>query len=453
VSEKRSTHSAALQDSVVLPKKAQATSDPDPAGMRLPIEPPLLSQLVWQHPQRGEITHQAANNSFQGQLHDKRSNVDSTALNDTFEQISGNLRPSSRQKPESRLHPTHSITSDYPLSSDSVDTDDQPKLYADINTSRRPSLATRRATSDDSITFHWALSRASSFGDDTRFEHVREQMNNRLKALKDSFYDSDFRLPSIPSLPKVPKVPGFFSFPKGASFIQSTSNLLNQQPRANIKSDAANTGATAAGAPSQPFLAQALDELEGDLVLLGGYRGSVLRSAETPHRQLWVPLKVGLNLRKVDLEVGFDDEAEERMKETIVPDGMLKNIGPVDISRRLFKRLKSTDNYRSGKLRIHDYGYDWRLNPHKLSRDFIRFLEDLPCNSTSLPKSERGAVVVAHSLGGLITRHSVNYRPDLFAGVVFAGVPQSCVNILGPLRNGDDVMFSSRVLTAQVSSF
>jgi hypothetical protein len=34
-------------------------------------------------------------------------------------------------------------------------------------------------------------------------------------------------------------------------------------------------------------------------------------------------------------------------------------------------------------------------------------------------------------LGGLITRWAVNFRPDLFAGVVYAGVPQTCVNILG----------------------
>jgi hypothetical protein len=45
----------------------------------------------------------------------------------------------------------------------------------------------------------------------------------------------------------------------------------------------------------------------------------------------------------------------------------------------------------------------------------------------------------------------VNLRPELFAGVVYAGVPQHCVNILGPLRNGDAVLLSSRVLTAQVN--
>ena len=159
-------------------------------------------------------------------------------------------------------------------------------------------------------------------------------------------------------------------------------------------------------------------------------------------------------MRKVDLEVGLEPEDEERMEETIYPSGMLQNIGPVDISKRLFKRLSECENARNGKLRVWDYGYDWRLSPHLLSRKLTAFLEKLPSNQPgadgTIPKTG-GALVIAHSLGGLITRHVVNQRPELFAGVVYAGVPQSCVNILGPIRNGDAVLLSSRVLTAQVN--
>ena len=54
-------------------------------------------------------------------------------------------------------------------------------------------------------------------------------------------------------------------------------------------------------------------------------------------------------------------------------------------------------------------------------------------------------------MGGLIARHVVNQRPELFAGLVYAGVPQYCINILGPFRNGDAVLFSHKVLTAQVT--
>jgi hypothetical protein len=162
-------------------------------------------------------------------------------------------------------------------------------------------------------------------------------------------------------------------------------------------------------------------------------------------------LQVGINLRRVDLEVGLYPEDEERMIDTIIPSGVLSHIGPVDICRRLLRHLNKSSRARPDQFRVHNYGYDWRLSPHLLSRQLIHFLESLQCNRPDLTVRHRGAVVVAHSLGGLITRHAVNQRPDLFAGVVYAGVPQHCINILGPLRNGDDVLLSSRVLTAQVN--
>lgn len=184
---------------------------------------------------------------------------------------------------------------------------------------------------------------------------------------------------------------------------------------------------------------------------MGGYRGSVLRSAKPPNRQLWVPIKVGLNIRKVDLEVGLQPEDEENMRDYIYASGMLSHIGPVDMGRRLLKRLRACKNAQDGSLRVHDYGYDWRLSPHLLSRRLIEFLQKLPCNADGVPRREKGATILAHSMGGLITRHSVNQQPELFNGVVYAGVPQHCVNILGPLRKGDEVLLSSNVLTAQVN--
>jgi hypothetical protein len=324
----------------------------------------------------------------------------------------------------------------------------------------------RRSNSDGSLLVHRTMSFASSLGDDSRFESVQEQVNNRLKAIRDSWQDANFKFPS-PTLPN-------FGFNSRDDRFKNRNGTPSSRPR-ELEADAAHkisfrtrnpassqassmfpkakqsSNATAAAAETHPFFTQALQELEGDLVVLGGYRGSILRSAEPPHRQLWVPIKVGLNLRKVDLEVPFDADADERMKETIIPSGMLQHIGPVDISKRLFKRFRACDNARSGKLRVHDYGYDWRLSPHFLSRELIAFLESLPCNHPSVPPEKRGAIVIAHSLGGLIMRHAINKRPDLVAGVVYAGVPQRCINILGPFRNGDDVLFSSRVLTAQVN--
>ena len=346
-------------------------------------------------------------------------------------------------------------------------------------TQRPPAI--RRVTSDDSLLYH-SLSRASSLGDDARFEDQHEQVNSRVKAIRDSLQDrSSFRMPQMPILPSMPRVPTF-SF--SMNFLASSNVPARWTSDADALTDilpdalgkrkpiistpivgSGMTGAavsrpdvvkeTAHSAPetTTKYLDRAMESLVGDIVIMGGYRGSVLRSTKTK-RQVWVPVKVGLNIRKVDLEVGLEPEDEEKMEETIYSSGMLQNIGPVDISKRLFKRLSECENARNGKLRIWDYGYDWRLSPRLLSRKLTAFLEKLPSNQPgadgSLPET-RGALVIAHSLGGLITRHVVNLRPQLFSGVVYAGVPQSCVNILGPIRNGDAVLLSSRVLTAQVN--
>ncbi|KAH7066655.1 hypothetical protein BKA63DRAFT_522910 [Paraphoma chrysanthemicola] len=381
------------------------------------------------------------------------------------QQDGGLLRRRSQREASSR--PAQPSTAPIPqreFGTDSESTIAAPNVRP---SSERPMPRLRRSNSEGSLLVYRAKSFASSLGDDSRFESVQEQVNSRLKAIRDSWQDANFKFPS-PTLPN-------FNFNYRDDLFKNRNGSASPKPRdvddaithkvslrargssstsqsAPLRSKLKRPStATAADVETHPFFSQALQELEGDLVILGGYRGSILRSAEPPNRQLWVPIKVGLNLRKVDLEVPFDAKADERMEETIIPSGMLKHIGPVDISKRLFKRLRASDNARSGKLRVHDYGYDWRLSPHFLSRRMIQFLESLPCNRPNVPREKRGAIVVAHSLGGLITRHVINQRPDLVASVVYAGVPQRCINILGPFRNGDDVLFSSRVLTAQVN--
>ncbi|KAK0674360.1 hypothetical protein QBC41DRAFT_385398 [Cercophora samala] len=289
----------------------------------------------------------------------------------------------------------------------------------------------RRTTSDDSLLYH-TLSRVSSLGDDTRFANVREQVNVRMKAILDSFEGPSFKMPQMPNLLNTPLVK------------KSATEPISSAPHRS------GSLSTSTSAPQDP-LDKVLETLTGDIVIMGGYRGSILRSAKAPRRRLWVPVKVQLNIRKVNLEVGLDPQDELDMEKSIYADGMLKNIGPVDISKRLFKRLRECENARSGKLRVHDYGYDWRLSPHLLSKKLVKFLESLPSNKPGTPPSDRGAWVISHSLGGIITRHAVNASPSLFRGVVYVGVPQRCINILGPLRNGDAVLLNEKILTAHVN--
>ncbi|KAI9374347.1 hypothetical protein BJX61DRAFT_532459 [Aspergillus egyptiacus] len=331
----------------------------------------------------------------------------------------------------------------------------------------RSNSALRRSSSDQSLYLR-ASSTASSLENRPQYEHIHSQTNSRIKAIKDTLQDSSSRLLSKPTL-------HLQDLRSDWGYKQFLSDATHRRPETLATDETGGSIATTAPsefrahpedpqspkprtrsprstvAATYPVLYEAMSELTGDVIVMGGYRGSILRSAKPPHRQLWVPMKVGLNLRKVDLEVGLTREDEERMEETIIPDGALSHVGPVDICRRLLKRLQKCENAVRGDLRVHNYGYDWRLSPHLLSQRLIRYLEGLPCNAPDVPPHKRGAYVIAHSLGGLIARHAVNQRPDLFAGVVYAGVPQHCVNILGPLRNGDDVLLSSRVLTAQVN--
>lgn len=329
---------------------------------------------------------------------------------------------------------------------------------------KRPPMAMRHSMSDESLYLR-SLSRVSTLEHRPHYENIHSMVNSRYKAIKDSLQDSSSRIFSIPSF-NLPDFrhewhPGRFlgdyqrkdGVAADGVFHNSNGNDSNGDfnsnnvdtnhngnPRANLRQNTI-----------YPILDEVASTMRGDVVVMGGYRGSILRSAKPPHRQLWVPMKVGLNIRKVDLEVGLTHEDEERMEETIIAREVLSHIGPVDICRRLLQRFRKFEKLRNGAVRVWDYGYDWRLSPHLLSRRLIKYLEGLPCNAPDVPPEKRGAYVIAHSLGGLITRHAVNQRPDLFAGVVYAGTPQHCVNILGPLRNGDEVLLSSKVLTAQVN--
>ncbi|KAK6539860.1 hypothetical protein TWF694_008701 [Orbilia ellipsospora] len=290
-----------------------------------------------------------------------------------------------------------------------------------------PSL---RRSNSDSSSIRRTISRTSSIGSDTRFLDVREQTNSRYKAIKDSI------LPDIKD-----------------SFTFSTPSLVKKA-----------TSGSLANLIQEP---DPLDKLSGDVVIMGGYRGSILKkvkmSLTTPGerrigRTLWIPVKVGFNLQNVDLEVPLDPEAEILMEEKVVATDMLSNLAGVDISRRLIRKLRTNP-----KVRLHVFAYDWRLSPRLNSEKLVAFMTNLPCNRMVTPKPDipgigelwhdEGPFVIAHSLGGLITRHAVNQRPDLFrcGGVLYAGVPQRCVNILGPIRYGDSVAFNKSVLNAQVN--
>ncbi|KAM3528190.1 hypothetical protein MY4038_006034 [Beauveria bassiana] len=84
-------------------------------------------------------------------------------------------------------------------------------------------------------------------------------------------------------------------------------------------------------------------------------------------------------------------------------EGMLEDIGPIDVFRKLF-RCKPRSTRRPPAF-----------------RPTQGFLAKLPSNQAGL--SDPGALIIAHSPGGLITLHAVEARPELFFGVLYADVP------------------------------
>lgn len=313
-----------------------------------------------------------------------------------------------------------------------VDTAVSPSRWAHQNTNvdapstQKPELL-RRATSDQSLYLRRAATGASEFDNYNAFNNVSEMVNSRFKAITDTWQDSSLRMPKLPSMNYRDSLKPRQRTNSDETRSNTTMNTGSLQPR-DIGRNRQKLSPGDATSSKHPILKEVLSRTKGDLVIMGGYRGSILRDAQPPHRQLWVPIKVGMNLRKADLEVGLTRSDELKMEQKIIPDGTLSHIGPVDICRRLIRKCRKCPNAQDGKLRIHDYGYDWRLSPDLLGDRFIRFLERLPCNRTDVPVEERGAWIVAHSLGGLLTRYAINKRPELFAGVVYAGTPQNCVN-------------------------
>lgn len=183
------------------------------------------------------------------------------------------------------------------------------------------------------------------------------------------------------------------------------------------------------------------DSLSGDVVVLGGYRGSVLRDSVTG-RRAWIPvLKAGLNLKKINLVLGVGDEAEEMSRDTLFPDGMLSHVGPVDISRRLMRKLAA-----NGDVVVHNWGYDWRLSLDLTAQALHEFIARLYATNGGRP-----VILIGHSMGGLVAHGAMAKDPKMVRGVVYAGTPLPCGNVLGPMRFSDQILLAKDLLTNEAN--
>ncbi|CEP64381.1 uncharacterized protein LALA0_S11e02784g [Lachancea lanzarotensis] len=185
------------------------------------------------------------------------------------------------------------------------------------------------------------------------------------------------------------------------------------------------------------------DELEGNVVFLGGYRGSILRDSNTK-RRIWLPIRAGFNIRKVDLLIGPEPNSEREAQSKLYPDGMLTHLGPVDVCKKLIKRLRSNPN-----VEVEDFGYDWRLSLDIPASDLTKRLTEIYENQ----KVKKGTFLVAHSMGGLVAHKVLQENTHLIRGIIYVGSPSQCPNILGPMKFGDEVIFNKSILSAESTFF
>ncbi|GAA5862117.1 hypothetical protein JCM3774_006180 [Rhodotorula dairenensis] len=288
--------------------------------------------------------------------------------------------------------------------------------------------------------------------------------------------DNESNPPSTPTFPST----GPRSAPPSRRPSASSPSSLSPPPPAprfsRRCSDPKQSPPSSSSSGTSAASSDPIERLYGNVVMLGGYRGSVLRDAKT-HKRLWIPLKVGFGLRKADLGLGLEPEDELRSAETVIATSMLAQVGGwIDLGKKLKERLKqvsaaqlhptphlsfpfsstppspiATDPTRP-PLRFHSWGYDWRRSLELSSAELVRFLERLKLESASRGEGPDGhglgATVIAHSMGGLVVLHALARAkdPTIIRGIVFAGTPwQGCVNTLGPFRLGGGVAFNAKV--------
>lgn len=236
-----------------------------------------------------------------------------------------------------------------------------------------------------------------------------------------------------------------FEFFASSNAPADDSKDLTMTPYANmLEPEAIPTVKKDAGCPDY------FTNLSGNVVIMGGYRGSVLRDAETS-MMMWIPIRVGVGLRRPTLELGLSTSAEEKSEELVYSSEMCTSIGKlVDMGKRLEERIAGRRHAKA-----YAWGYDWRLSLARSSRRLIQFLEELyEASADASTGKKRGAKVVAHSMGGLVALHALATcnNPRIFEGLVFASTPfRGTPNILGPFRFGDAALFNDTICSPRAT--
>lgn len=144
------------------------------------------------------------------------------------------------------------------------------------------------------------------------------------------------------------------------------------------------------------------------IVFIPGIKGSRLVNSEG--KLCWVGLKQILGLDQHSLKLTLANETKNTVF-SLHPDGILSNVLWQPIYSPFLTWIKENN-----KQDIHIFSYDWRIDCQEIANQFQIYLENLVAQKGPL-------MVMAHSLGGLITFSVLLNAPTLFQRILFAGVP------------------------------
>jgi pimeloyl-ACP methyl ester carboxylesterase len=160
-----------------------------------------------------------------------------------------------------------------------------------------------------------------------------------------------------------------------------------------------------------------LNNLEGDYVLVHGFRTSQLYNTKTKEG-VWMCNSTLQDLtRTIALDLPLYIQNNE--PDQIVPYGLLKIVPSLRMQfyESFCSRMHDLATDSNGKMRFHEFSYDWRRHNEVSAAELMNFLRDI------YDKHGKPINVLAHSNGGVITLLALHSKPYLFAGVVFVGTP------------------------------
>lgn len=180
------------------------------------------------------------------------------------------------------------------------------------------------------------------------------------------------------------------------------------------------------------------------VLFIHGFKGSTLENARGDVD--WVTGRQALGLQTPDLRLPLTWEGDEQCHDD------RRATRPLD-RVRVIPWLWERAFYAPWMTRAVGMGYPFATFAYDWRRDNAEAVLGLKRRMQELQRQYHSKVrVVAHSMGGLITLALLNEAPELFADVVFAGVPfKGGSGILPDLHLGANAGINSRILAPPVA--